>query len=420
MNPVRITGIGVISAAGDDAGATLESFRSGTRNPRFGFPFDTTIKATAFQVSGELPELSGRFNASRTLRLAMRAVREALASAQLENFRDDVRVGVCLGTTVACQLNSIPFYAAYRQWIAARGIADPVASTSDCSNESTSIREAASGEFPSLDPILNFLSANLATAVQRILNVSGPRMTIVNACSSGTDAIGTAASWIRAGLCDVAIAGGADEVNRVPVAGFWSLGVMSTEPCKPFDRDRAGLNLGEGAGVVILESDAHAKERGATARFAVAGFGAACDAHHLTAPHPEGRGLQSAIDAALAQAGATPEDVAFINAHGTATQDNDRAESTVIARTFGTRVPFLSTKGYTGHTLGAAGGVEAVFTLLGLREGWIPRSAGFDNAPDDMPVAPVREKTSIKGRFALSTSLAFGGNNAALVLGRAE
>ena len=193
---------------------------------------------------------------------------------------------------------------------------------------------------------------------------------------------------------------------------------MSGEPCAPFDRDRAGLNLGEGAGVLILESEEHLRRRGGKASFEVAGFGSACDAHHLTAPHPEGRGLEAAICAALKQAGVDASDVCFINAHGTATQDNDRAEAKVIARVFDARVPFLSTKGYTGHTLGAAGGLEAAFTLLGLREGWIPANAGFANASEDIPVTPVKRVSDITGRYALSTSLAFGGNNAAVLIGR--
>jgi 3-oxoacyl-(acyl-carrier-protein) synthase len=144
----------------------------------------------------------------------------------------------------------------------------------------------------------------------------------------------------------------------------------------------------------------------------------ACDAHHLTAPHPEGRGLHAAISSALAQAGIGPQQVAFINAHGTATADNDRAEGKVLARVFGPQVRFLSTKGYTGHTLGAAGGLEAAFTVLGLGEGWLPASMGFQNPADDIPVAPIGQRTTIGGEYAMSTSLAFGGNNSALLIRR--
>jgi 3-oxoacyl-(acyl-carrier-protein) synthase len=278
-----ISGVGVVSAAGGDKASTIVSLGAGRRNFSTRQPFDTTISAPTFQVGAELAALTGRMNSSRTLRLAMRAVGEARREAGLERFDDGVRVGVCLGTTVGCQLNSVPFYAAYRR-----------------------------GESPDLEPVYNFIGTNLAAAVAQLIGADGPRMTVVNACSSGTDAIGVAAGWIRSGLCDVAIAGGADELYLVPVSGFWSLGVMSGQPCAPFDRDRAGLNLGEGAGVLVLESREHARRRGAEPSFEVAGFGCACDAHHLTAPHPEGRGLEAAVRTAMSAAGIVPGEVAFI------------------------------------------------------------------------------------------------------------
>jgi 3-oxoacyl-(acyl-carrier-protein) synthase len=384
-----ISGVGVISGAGDDVASTLASFRDGVRNASWALPFETSISCPTFQVESPLPVLPEDRNSSRTLRLAMRAVHEALGNAEIERFGAQTRVGVCIGTTVGCQLNSVPFYAAYRK-----------------------------GGNPPLDPIWHFLKTNVAQAVGELLGVRGPRMTVVNACSSGTDAIGVAASWIRAGLCDVAIAGGADEMYTVPVAGFWSLGVMSGQPCAPFDQNRSGLNLGEGAGVFVLESEEYARSRGKRHGFEVAGFGSACDAHHLTAPHPDGRGLEAAVRAALKQGRVGPADVAFINAHGTATLDNDRAEGKVFSRVFGDKVPFLSTKGFTGHTLGAAGGLEAAFTLLGLREGWIPASMGFETPDDEIALKPVTGRTEVGGTYAMSTSLAFGGNNAALLIGR--
>jgi 3-oxoacyl-(acyl-carrier-protein) synthase len=388
-SPLWIAGVGAVSSAGADVPSTVAGFQSEIRNLSPSPPFESSIECPTFQVTAELPILPGRMNHSRSLRLTIKAVREAMAGAGIGKFEAGERVGICIGTTVASQLNSIPFYDAYR-------------------------REGS----PPLDAVHDYLRANLAEAVGDLLGVAGPRMTIVNACSSGTDSIGVAASWIRGGLCDWALAGGADEMNRVAMAGFWSLGVMSSEPCAPFDRDRAGLNLGEGAGIVLLESAAHAKKRGVQHVFELAGFGAACDAHHLTAPHPEGRGLNTAIRAALSQAQIESSQISFINTHGTATIENDRAEGKCLASVFGSKVPFLSTKGYTGHTLGAAGGLEVVFTLLGLREGWIPRSVGFDNPAEDVPITPVSQCTGISGDCAMSTSLAFGGNNSALVIRR--
>jgi 3-oxoacyl-(acyl-carrier-protein) synthase len=386
---VWIAGVGAVSSAGSDISSTLDAFANARRNPSNTLPFESSITCPTFQVATALPTLSPALNRSRSLRLAMKAVREAMVEAENKEFDRNARLGVCIGTTVASQLNSIPFYDAYRR----------------------------DGN-PPLESVHDYLRANLAQAIGELLNVSGPRMTIVNACSSGTDAIGVAANWIRAGICDLAVAGGADELNRVAMAGFWSLGVMSSQPCAPFDRDREGLNLGEGAGMLILESASHAHKRNKKHGMEVAGFGAACDGHHLTAPHPEGRGLDAAIRTALSQAGVKPSQIAFINVHGTATTENDRAEGKVIARVFDSHVPLVATKGYTGHTLGAAGGLEAVFTVLGLRKGWIPASVGFENHADDIPVAPVRQRTTIDGEFALSTSLAFGGNNAALLIRR--
>jgi 3-oxoacyl-(acyl-carrier-protein) synthase len=386
---VWISGVGAISAAGADVQSTLHCFGDGARHYSKNFPFETSVIQPAFHVDAPLPNPGNQHEGNRTFRLTMHAVHQALAAAGLESIPTGTRVGICMGTTVACQLNSLPFYAAWRR-----------------------------NENPPLDRVYDFLNSNLAQATGKELKVTGPRLTIVNACSSGTDAIGVAASWIRAGLCDLAIAGGADEMYTVPLSGFWSLGVMSTEPCMPFDRDRCGLNLGEGAGIVVLESQAFADRRGKKHQFEVAGYGSAGDAYHLTAPHPQGRGLEAAIKSALGQAKISPDKISFVNAHGTATLDNDRTEAKVLSNVFGPELKFLSTKGYTGHTLGAAGGLEAVFALLGLREGWIPANAGFKNRADDIGISPVTQTTKIDGEYAMSTSLAFGGNNAALIVRR--
>jgi len=149
----------------------------------------------------------------------------------------------------------------------------------------------------------------------------------------------------------------------------------------------------------------------------VAGYGIATDAYHLTAPRPDGTGLATAINMALQQAGLKAADIGFINAHGTATRDNDKTEGAVLARVFGPQVKFLSTKGFTGHTLGAAGGLEAGFSALALKEGWLPASPGFVNQDPDIGVSPLTAVTDISAKYAMSTSLAFGGNNSALVLG---
>ncbi|MBI4682731.1 MAG: beta-ketoacyl-[acyl-carrier-protein] synthase family protein [Nitrospirae bacterium] len=386
-NKILITGLGVISAAGNNLSETLVSLRQGKRTAGPVRLFETQLQYPVFEVSA-LPDkyyLEGQ----RTLSLALVAVDEALRDAQLQGDLSARRIGVCLGTTVASQLNDLEFYRSYRD----RGTAP-------------------------MKPVERYLKGNLAGFISRKLKAGGPSLTVVNACSSGTDAVGIALSWLNNGLCDIAIAGGADELNRVPLCGFGSLGIMSRDLCAPFDRDRKGLNLGEGAGVLVVETEQSAAKRGITSDLHLAGYGSASDSYHLTAPHPEGRGLEASINKALAYSGIGPQEIAFVNAHGTATPDNDAVEGRVLARVFGAGLKMLSTKGYTGHTLGAAGGIEAVFTAAALREGWIPASIGFTQRDNNIPIAPVRERTNINGRFALSTSLAFGGNNAALVLGR--
>jgi len=383
---IPITGMGAISAAGNDIGGTLESFLRGTRNAGPVSLFPTKLSYPVFEVKRLPPEyyLEGQ----RTISLALIAVDQALADACLDDL-SGFRVGVCMGTTVASQLNDLGFY--------------------------TSYREQGSAPMAAVD---RFLKGNISEYISRRIKARGPALTVVNACSSGTDAIGAALSWLKSDLCDIAIAGGADELNHVPYCGFGSLGIVNNDLCAPFDRDRKGLNLGEGAGVMILEKRSVIEKRGRSSDLFLLGYGASSDAYHLTAPSPDGIGLKASLTTALKEAGIGPAEISFVNAHGTGTNDNDLVEGKALAELFGAELKMLSTKGFTGHTLGAAGGLEAVFTALGLREGWIPASAGFLNQDEAIPIAPVREKTSVDGRYAVSTSLAFGGNNAALVIGR--
>jgi len=384
---ISITGLGAVSAAGGNLPETLASFRHGTRNAGPVTLFETPLQYPVFEVKHVPDEfyLEGR----RTLSLALIASHEALRDAGLGDDLSGLRAGVCLGTTVACQLNDLEFYQSYR-----------------------------SAGSASMTPVERYVKGNLAEFVSRKLRAKGPVLTVVNACSSGTDAIGVALSWLNNGLCDIAVAGGSDELNRIPLCGFGSLGIVSSEMCAPFDRDRKGLNLGEGAGVMVLETKESAERRGRSSDLYLSGYGSASDSYHLTAPRPDGAGLERAILKALSDSRIKQGDISFVNAHGTATQDNDLVEGNTLGRIFGTDLKMLSTKGYTGHTLGAAGGLEAVFSTSALREGWIPASAGFNNKDENIPLVPVRERTDIMGDYALSTSLAFGGNNAAIVIGR--
>lgn len=385
---VVISGIGTISAAGFNLEENLFSMKNGKRNAGPVSLFSTVLTYPVFEVK-YLPE-KWKIDGMRTLSLAHTAVEEALNDAGLPSRLSGFKAGVCLGTTVASQLNDMDFYNSFRK----TGSAD-------------------------LKPVDRFLRGNLAEAVAHIVKATGPAITVVNACSSGADAIGIALSWLTSSICDIAIAGGADELNRVPLCGFGSLGILSNSLCAPFDKDRTGLNLGEGAGILILEREDFYIRRGRKPVLYLSGYGSAADAYHLTAPRPDGKGLESALRSALHDSGISQEDVCFVNAHGTGTIDNDKVEGSVLSRVFGENIRFFSTKGYTGHTLGGAGGIEAAYTAAALKEGWIPASAGFASKDDEIPVSPITVNTDIKGSFAASTSLAFGGNNAAIVIGRA-
>ncbi len=383
-----ISGMGVVSAAGIGVAASLESMAAGERNVSSVSVFSSPVDLPVFEVRDLPPRITpGKM---RTLELLEMALAEALSEADLSDTTG-LRIGVALGTSVACQLNDLGFYSTFR--------------------------EKKSAPMDSVD---GFLEGNLAEATVKRLGLDGPTLVVANACSSGTDAIGAALSWLNAGLCDIAIAGGADEMNRIPLCGFNALGVASDKPCAPFDGNRTGLNLGEGAGVLILETAESAVRRGVFSKLRVCGYGSSADAYHLTAPHPEGEGLVRAINFALNQAGIQPSDIAFVNAHGTSTPDNDKVEGRTLLKVFGPDVTVLSTKGYTGHTLGAAGGIEAVFAASGLFNGWIPASAGFQTLDEEIGLVPTTGKTELTGRYALSTSLAFGGNNAALIIGKDE
>ena len=392
----NVLGIGVISAIGANVAETRRNLYAETpRLPALPRRIQTTLPLPVFEVEGVVPDETqpGGF----TMQLLRIALEEALDNAGLtKETLKERKVGVVIGTTVACQLNNIPFYA-----------------------------ELRAGHSPSPEPLQRYIDGNPAEWIRRNYGLNGPAVTVSNACSSGADAIGIAHLWLQQGKCDLVIAGGADELNKVPLDGFNALGVCSPEPCRPFDANRRGLNLGEAAGVLLLGNPPNTPSPSSLARptppthphWKIAGFGKTSDAFHITQPDPAGMGLERAIRDAVNMAGISLEEVAFINAHGTGTQANDAVESNVFARVFPQGIPFLSTKALTGHTLGAAGAIEAIFTLLMLEEQRVPRSVRFETAGTDMPATPLRAPLTLhNARYAISTSLAFGGSNSVLAL----
>lgn len=402
---VAVTGMGCMAGGGADVGSLWQNCIQAVVNcrPVPGYLFKTILDYPVFAAPADCFSARARLlvadtspgfapdSVSRTVMLAVSAAAEALHQAGVSaDYLHSVRVGVVLGTTVGCTFHNEEYYSAWRAGLA-----------------------------PDLDPVKYYLAGNVASAIHRILGSNGPSAVITNACASGTDAIGVARNWLATGQCDIAIAGGADELSRVAYNGFVSLMLADKEPCRPFNKDRRGLNLGEGAGIMVLERDREVTSRQCQPLGWVRGYGCAADAWHPTAPHPEGRGLKAALRQALGECGDSKL-LALVNGHGTGTKANDLAETSALAEVFSDRkeLAVVSTKGVTGHTLGAAGGIEAVLTLMSLRAGFTPGTVGC-HAPDpELSLVPVSQTESrqLVGRLGISQSLAFGGSNSALVL----
>jgi 3-oxoacyl-(acyl-carrier-protein) synthase len=251
----------------------------------------------------------------------------------------------------------------------------------------------------------------------------GARLTISTACSSGANAILTGADLLRAGQADAVLAGGADALCLMTILGFTSLRLLSAAPCRPFDKDRDGLNLGEAGAFLVLEREDDARRRGARIHAWFGGGKITCDAFHMTAPSPSGDAVVQAMQGALQEAGLSPRDVSYVNAHGTATPSNDRAEALALMRVFAEAgappPPVSASKSALGHTLGAAGAIEAVITVLAVREGFLPPTLST-RAPEaeaqfDLVLGQARDADVV---HAMSSSFGFGGNNSVLVFSR--
>ena len=269
---------------------------------------------------------------------------------------------------------------------------------------------ARCGQFPTQpdNPALHTLHS-LTGFVQEALGLCGPAQTISTACSSSAKAFASAERLIRLGLADAAVVGGVDSLCGSVVFGFHALQLVSAEPCRPFDTRRQGINLGEAAAFVLLERGAGGLQ--------LLGCGESSDAHHLSAPDPEGLGAQAALDQALARAGLPASAIGYIHLHGTATPRNDDVEALLIARRFAPGTPASATKGMTGHTLGAAGALGAVFSLLALESGTLPGTAHTRSVLPGMQSYLRTEPEPARVRHVVSHAFAFGGSNCVLVFG---
>jgi 3-oxoacyl-[acyl-carrier-protein] synthase I len=255
---------------------------------------------------------------------------------------------------------------------------------------------------------------SLGHFVRTCLGLQGPAMVISTACSSSAKVFATAARFLRAGLCDAAIVGGVDSLCHTTLYGFSALQLLSASPCRPCDEDRDGLSLGEAAGYALLESSERVGRKGAVA---LLGYGESTDGYHMSHPHPEGTGAIRAIRQALDQAGLQPSDIDYVNLHGTATRANDSVEDKAVYSVFGDGPACSSTKGWTGHTLGAAGITEAVIAKLCIQQGFIPGTLNCERVDPALRSRIVRENEERPIRRVVSNIFGFGGNNCSLVLG---
>jgi 3-oxoacyl-[acyl-carrier-protein] synthase II len=390
--PVLVTGLGTVSGLGTTVDGLWQRALRGERALRELqlFPTGSHRTTIAAEVGPEqpLPHLPGLGRAERFAVAAAAAAVQGLPPRALQHDR----AGVFFGSSTGALFEGERYLAGLLQ-----------------------------RHEPSLAPIAAHQNDGPGTAVARALGVRGPVLTYSTACTSANMALAAALDALRSGEVDVAIAGGADELCEITYAGFNSLRAVDPQPTRPFRKSRAGLLMGEGAGVLLLETIEHARARGAAALAELIGAGRSCDAHHVSAPDPHGAGAAMAIRAALADAGATAEQITFVNAHGTGTPHNDDAESKAMAAVFGARaphIPLTSTKSLVGHLLGAAGGIEAVLTTLSIMHRLLPPTAGQEPIDETLGLDVVTgaPRTLPAVNFGLSTNLAFGGNNAVVLL----
>ena len=253
---------------------------------------------------------------------------------------------------------------------------------------------------------------SVAEFTRRFLSLDGPVMSISTACSSSAKVFASAYRHIKAGFCDAAVVGGVDSLCFSTLYGFSSLGLVSHRPCRPWDAERDGMNIGEGAGFALLEK----KDRG-VAGVALLGYGESSDAYHMSSPHPEGAGAAAAMKSALAMAGVTPDAIDYINLHGTGTRANDVSEDRAVMKVFGGGTPCSATKGWTGHTLGAAGITEILFALGSIERGFIPGTLNSERLDPALSAGVLLRNRTAPVKCVLSNSFGFGGSNCSLVLG---
>lgn len=392
MTPLKITAFSVVSGIGIGTAATVDALRSRRTGLRQNDFLDAALPTWIGRVDAvenepvahAMREFDCRNN--RLAQLALVSDGFAGAVGRARKRYGAHRVGVFLGTSTSGILETERAYA-QRQ--------SPDDALTPAFRYSTTHSLYSPADF-----------------TRRFLQLRGPAHVASTACSSSAKVFADAARYIEAGICDAAIVGGVDSLCHTTLYGFASLGLLSDDMCRPCDRNRRGISIGEAAGFALLEKDGAGET-------ALCGFGESADAYHMSTPRPDGSGAATAMEQALARAGLDASQIDYINMHGTATQVNDSAEDRGIFTVFGNRTPCSSTKGWTGHTLGAAGIVEAVISLLAIRMGMIPGTLNLSEPDESLGSRIVRDNAVAPVRFVLSNSFGFGGNNCSLIFGAA-
>lgn len=393
MEPLYVTAYTTTSALGYGNSAMLQALREGRSGLRpLDFP-PATLSTYVGMVDGldelQFPSELSRFDC-RNHRLALLALQQDGFLAQVADLRQRYgagRIALLLGTSTSGILSTELGYRAR----------DSEGALPDALN------------FDFTHPL-----SSLVDFVRELLQLEGPGFTVSTACSSSAKVFADAWRLIESGLCDAAVVGGVDSLCLTTLYGFNSLELVSPEPCRPADRERNGISIGEAAGFAILEKDS------AIGTAQLLGYGESSDAHHMSTPHPEGEGALHAMTQALERADLNSHAIDYVNLHGTATLNNDRSEDRGVYRLFGNSTPCSSTKGWTGHTLGAAGITEAILAIQCIEHGLIPQSLNTQEIDPELHCNILLQPQHQTIRRVLSNSFGFGGSNCALIFGARE
>jgi 3-oxoacyl-[acyl-carrier-protein] synthase II len=395
---VLVTGLGIVSGIGISVEETLASLlagKSGVGTTKYLQTNHKDIPCSEVQLSDEqmcsILSIPDNMPITRTSLMGIMAAKNALADAKIIPSKS-LRIGFISSTTVGGMEKSEKYYKDFLE--------------NDTRNEYIKIHDCGACTEVIADYFggFNYVS------------------TISTACSSSANAIVLGSNLIKLGILDCVVAGGSECLTKFHLNGFNSLMILDRAHCRPFDAARAGLNLGEGAAYIVLESEENAHARKARVLCKVSGYGNACDGYHQTASSPDGKGATLAMQFALDMSGLKPGDIDYINAHGTGTTNNDESEGIAIMNVFGNSIPPVSsTKAFTGHTTSAAGSVEAVISILAILEGFLPQNLNFRNKIEKLSFTPVIElKRNVKINHVLSNSFGFGGNNTAIVFSKIQ